>query len=77
MIDDEETKDIVSWTGDGKQFTIHQLNEFSAKLLPNNFKHSNFSSFVRQLNSYVRAVLCSVVPFSSFSTRVDRRVSSS
>lgn len=55
MVEDDETKDIVSWTGDGKQFTIHQLNEFSSKLLPKNFKHSNFSSFVRQLNSYVRA----------------------
>ena len=54
MVDDAETDEIVSWTGDGKQFTIHQLNEFSSKLLPTNFKHSNFRSFVRQLNSYVR-----------------------
>jgi len=52
MVDDEETKDIISWTGDGKQFTIHKLNEFSSQLLPKYFKHSNFSSFVRQLNSY-------------------------
>ena len=48
-----ETDDIVSWSGNGKQFTVHQLNEFSSKILPSNFNHPNFSSFVRQLNSYV------------------------
>lgn len=53
IVSNEETDDIVSWMGNGKQFTVHQLNEFSTKILPQNFNHPNFSSFVRQLNSYV------------------------
>ena len=53
IVSNPETDDIVSWSGNGKQFTVHQLNEFSSKILPSNFNHPNFSSFVRQLNSYV------------------------
>ena len=53
IVSNPETDDIVSWTGNGKQFTVHKLNDFSTKILPSNFNHPNFSSFVRQLNSYV------------------------
>ena len=56
VVDDSTCDDIVSWTENGTQFTIHQTNEFASELLPKYFKHRNFSSFVRQLNSYVGAL---------------------
>lgn len=51
MVDDESTTDLITWTGSGDQFTVFNNTEFSRLVLPHYFKHCNWSSFVRQLNS--------------------------
>ncbi|XP_020583107.1 heat stress transcription factor B-4b-like [Phalaenopsis equestris] len=52
LVDDPCTDHIVSWGEDGTSFVVWRPPEFAKDLLPNYFKHNNFSSFVRQLNTY-------------------------
>ncbi|PIA45055.1 hypothetical protein AQUCO_01700542v1 [Aquilegia coerulea] len=52
MVDDPSTDSIVSWSRGGNSFVVWDPHTFSMSLLPRYFKHSNFSSFVRQLNTY-------------------------
>jgi hypothetical protein len=53
MVDDPSTDPIVSWSQTNKSFTVWDPPEFARDLLPRFFKHNNFSSFIRQLNTYV------------------------
>ncbi|KAK8698510.1 hypothetical protein V6N13_114622 [Hibiscus sabdariffa] len=52
MVEDPETDPIVSWSIHRDSFIVWDSHEFSANLLPKYFKHRNFSSFIRQLNTY-------------------------
>lgn len=52
LVEDPATDDVISWNSDGSAFIVRQPAEFARDLLPTFFKHSNFSSFVRQLNTY-------------------------
>ncbi|KAJ1697689.1 hypothetical protein LUZ63_006201 [Rhynchospora breviuscula] len=52
LVDDPCTDHIVSWGDDETTFVVWRPPEFSREILPNYFKHNNFSSFVRQLNTY-------------------------
>lgn len=52
LVDDPLTDHVVSWGDDETTFVVWRPPEFARELLPNYFKHNNFSSFVRQLNTY-------------------------
>ncbi|XP_076891389.1 heat stress transcription factor A-4c-like [Bidens hawaiensis] len=52
MVNDPLTDHIVSWSHNNRSFVVWNPPEFSGELLPRYFKHNNFSSFIRQLNTY-------------------------
>ncbi|KIJ59719.1 hypothetical protein HYDPIDRAFT_100219 [Hydnomerulius pinastri MD-312] len=52
MLEDQSFGHVVSWGPNGDCFVVKDMNEFTKSILPRMFKHSNFASFVRQLNKY-------------------------
>ncbi|CAO2200462.1 unnamed protein product [Urochloa humidicola] len=52
LVEDPAVDDVISWNDDGSAFVVWRPAEFARDLLPKYFKHNNFSSFVRQLNTY-------------------------
>lgn len=52
MLEDTTFNNVVSWGPHGDCFVVKDMNEFTKTILPRMFKHSNFASFVRQLNKY-------------------------
>ncbi|KAI7748691.1 hypothetical protein M8C21_000340 [Ambrosia artemisiifolia] len=52
MVEDSATDSVVSWSRGRNSFVVWDPHKFSTTLLPRYFKHSNFSSFIRQLNTY-------------------------
>lgn len=57
MVEDPSTDAIVSWSRTRNSFIVWDSHQFSTTLLPKFFKHSNFSSFIRQLNTYVSMLI--------------------
>ena len=52
MINDPDNEKYIKWDEDTNAIIIKNKETFSEKVLPKCFNHKNFSSFVRQLNSY-------------------------
>lgn len=52
IVEDVELDPIISWSQNGQTFKVHDQIAFARDVLPKYYKHSNFSSFVRQVNMY-------------------------
>ncbi|TDL21372.1 hypothetical protein BD410DRAFT_804297 [Rickenella mellea] len=52
MLGDSRFSHVLSWNLSGDAFIVKDVTEFTKSILPKFFKHSNFASFVRQLNKY-------------------------
>ncbi|SMR49975.1 unnamed protein product [Zymoseptoria tritici ST99CH_3D1] len=51
MLEDQTIQHLISWSNTNESFVMSPSSEFS-KVLAQYFKHTNISSFVRQLNMY-------------------------
>ncbi|KAI7852114.1 HSF-type DNA-binding-domain-containing protein [Circinella umbellata] len=52
MLNDSSINNLIRWSVDGRAICIPDVSAFSKDILPQYFKHNNWSSFIRQLNLY-------------------------
>lgn len=48
-----ENKKIICWDKDDIGFAVIDVISFTKEILPKYFRHSNFSSFVRQVHHFL------------------------
>ena len=44
--------EFIEWDNNGSQFVVKNIENLTTKILPTMFRHTNYSSFVRQVNFY-------------------------
>ncbi|GJD12506.1 Heat stress transcription factor B-2b [Galdieria sulphuraria] len=52
LLAESSNSSFVHWIHSGDCFEVFRPTEFAHQVLPNYYKHNNFSSFIRQLNQY-------------------------
>ncbi|KFY91597.1 hypothetical protein V500_04586, partial [Pseudogymnoascus sp. VKM F-4518 (FW-2643)] len=52
VVNDPKNDELIRWSEQGDSFVVLDEDEFEKNLIPELFKHNNYSSFVRQLNMY-------------------------
>ena len=52
MVNDSTNEKFIHWSDSGESIVVPNRERFVQEVLPRYFKHSNFASFVRQLNMY-------------------------
>ena len=52
ILERPDLKQIIEWSDNGRAFMIKDSDAFCTKILPQYFKHTNYASFIRQLNMY-------------------------
>lgn len=58
MIKNDKFSDIICWTKNGEGFIVKKVKEFSESILPIYFRHSNYTSFVRQVLCRLFSLTC-------------------
>ena len=53
LVEDPATDSVVARRAARNSLVVWDPHAFAAGLLPRRFKHANFSTFLRQLNTYV------------------------
>ncbi|BGP50212.1 Flocculation suppression protein [Rhodotorula kratochvilovae] len=71
MVETPALQNLISWAPDGKSFLVYSPEEFARTVLPQFFKHSNFASFLRQLNFYSWSKVNDVLGSNSSITKPD------
>lgn len=57
---DHQNEHIVKWAVNGIGFIVVDEDAFSKEILPKYFKHSNYSSFVRQVPTFSFSSTCTI-----------------